>query len=89
VDFALVTKESATVGESLEFLAAFTIALVRTIMLVHVFAVTTVSIIRMFNRGIERTHLHSHFRSKNSPKHSWCLQVILPSGFLGGSSARL
>jgi hypothetical protein len=46
VDFALVAKESATVGEALKLLAAFDVALVGTIMLVHVFTVKFVSIVQ-------------------------------------------
>jgi hypothetical protein len=45
VDFALVSQQSATVGEALELLAAFDVALVGTVMLVHVFAVDVISIV--------------------------------------------
>lgn len=38
---------------------------------------------------MERTHLHSHLRSNVRLVQSWCLHIILPSGFFGGSSARL
>ena len=38
VHFAFVTKKSTTIGEALEFLAAFDSALVWSIVLVHMFA---------------------------------------------------
>jgi hypothetical protein len=38
VNFSFVTEESTAVSEALKFLAAFDIALVRAIMLVHMFA---------------------------------------------------
>ena len=87
VHFAFVAEQAAAVGEALEFLAAFDVAFVRTVVLVHVLAVKFVSI-DLMSRD-EQTYLHSHFLSKKSPAQSWCLQIILPSWFLGGSSARL
>lgn len=43
VDLTLVPKEATAVGETLQLLTAFDIAFVRTVMLVHVFTVETVS----------------------------------------------
>lgn len=43
VDFAFMAQEAAAVGEAVKFLAAFDVAFVGTVVLVHVLAVTIVS----------------------------------------------
>lgn len=89
VHLAFVAKKSSTVREALQFLATFDGAFVGSIMLVHMFAGYSQYNSNVFMSWGKKTHLHSHFLSKNNPEHSLCLQIILPSWFFGGSSARL
>lgn len=77
VDFALVPQESAAVREALELLAALDEALIRPIVLVHVF--TTMPLAMGIQQIHRYTNLHSHLRSKVMLTHSRYLQIILLS----------